>query len=238
MSSHFTYEIDENNIRAQLKRHTVAPTEEDWITFNSGQSQHETSNNRKKINYVVNVTLNRNVLIPAAFGLMIVIFATLLFNVINIKRTTKTETISASAQPEVNVKVEPSLAKKPLPQKPIEVQVKVPQQTTIKQEENINYKSEASMLENKIVQAQGDLKPTKNQVVKSSIPADSVKPLSEINSNKPDTSNKTTILTSESAKKKSKQSTREPFNFEKASDLRPALISEDRDTEERPEETP
>jgi hypothetical protein len=112
MSSHFKYEIDERNLRLQLKENEFSFSEEAWQKFeNYSASQKHTSNDA--IIKRFQLSLNRNVVLPVVFASVIIMFSLLLFNFINIKNPNKesvnaAQTVKASVEtPEVTKPVTP-----------------------------------------------------------------------------------------------------------------------------------
>lgn len=114
MSNHFTYEIDERNLRMQLGDHVVPYKEEAWYKFESfsdSQIQSRRDNRMKGIS----ITLNRNVVLPVVFGVIVILFSFLLVNFISIKnpKTNSDQKAEASlipaqkelAKPEVKTSV-------------------------------------------------------------------------------------------------------------------------------------
>ena len=86
MSSHFNYEIEERNMRNQLKELEVAFKEEAWHNYEAYASQFQSVHKAQFIpNF--NFALNRTVILPVVFGGIIILFSFLLFNFINIKNT-------------------------------------------------------------------------------------------------------------------------------------------------------
>lgn len=90
MSNHFTYEIDERNLRRQLNDHALPFNEEAWQNFeryNSAQSTFKRESRMKSLN----ITLNRNVVLPVVFGVIVILFSFLLVNFISIKNPKSTD---------------------------------------------------------------------------------------------------------------------------------------------------
>jgi hypothetical protein len=86
MSNHFTYEIDERNLRVKLKDLEFPYKEEAWQHFENATKTSQKINddaNRTKIHF----TLNRNILLPVLFAGIIILFSIVLFNFISIKKT-------------------------------------------------------------------------------------------------------------------------------------------------------
>lgn len=112
MSSHFKYEIDERNLRLQLKENEFSFSEEAWQKFeNYSASQKHTTNDAMIKRF--QLSLNRNVVLPVVFASVIIMFSLLLFNFINIKNPKKetvnaTQTVKASVEkPQVTKPVTP-----------------------------------------------------------------------------------------------------------------------------------
>ena len=82
--SHFKYEIDERNLRLQLKSNELVFNEEAWYKFESFSLCHKNSAD-EAVTKRFNFSLNRNVMLPLVFGTVIILFSFLLFNFINIK---------------------------------------------------------------------------------------------------------------------------------------------------------
>lgn len=82
--SHFKYEIDERNIRLQLKAFEMPFSEDAWHKFESYSLSHNlaaASTPAARFKFA----LNRNVVLPVVFGSVIISFSLLLFNFVNIK---------------------------------------------------------------------------------------------------------------------------------------------------------
>lgn len=91
MSSHFNYEIEERNMRKQLKELEVSYKEEAWLNYEVYAKQFHIDHKSHLIpNF--NFSLNRTVILPVIFGGIIVLFSFLLFNFINIKNTSSPKT--------------------------------------------------------------------------------------------------------------------------------------------------
>ena len=116
MSSHFNYEIDERNMRNQLKELEVSFTEEAWYSYEAYAKQfHSTQKTQLLPNF--NFALNRTVVLPVVFGGIIVLFSFLLFNFINIKNTKLPKTEIS----EVKEAVVPAVVEKQKPEPKKEV---------------------------------------------------------------------------------------------------------------------
>ncbi len=121
MSSHFNYEIEERNMRNQLKELEVAFKEEAWHNYEAYASQFQSVHKTQLIpNF--NFALNRTIIMPVVFGGIIILFSLLLFNFINIKNTktaAKPDNAEMKASPDA-VSEKP----KPEPKKEIAAPVK------------------------------------------------------------------------------------------------------------------
>jgi hypothetical protein len=96
MSNHFTYEIDERNLRTQLKAYTVPVNENAWQKIESFSDSKRTNQLENKfVNF--NITLNRNVILPSVFGVIIIIFSLLLVNFVSIENPVKEKKRKAEA---------------------------------------------------------------------------------------------------------------------------------------------
>ncbi len=86
MSSHYSYDIDERNLRIKLKDSEMPFTEDIWLKFENYQLTHQKQQNINEVVKKFSFTLNRNVILPLVFGSVIIAFSLLLFNFINIKK--------------------------------------------------------------------------------------------------------------------------------------------------------
>ena len=86
--SNFTYEIDERNLRIQLKEFVVPLKEDAWQkfeTFSDSMVSQQRENRLKSFNF----SLNRSVVLPSVFGIIIILFSFLLVNFVSIKNPVK-----------------------------------------------------------------------------------------------------------------------------------------------------
>jgi len=83
MSHPFTYEIDERNLRIQLRSAEIPLKEEAWKKFESYCETQKTPDAKSKFKGF-ELSVNRNIMLPAVFGLIIIVFSFLLFNFISI----------------------------------------------------------------------------------------------------------------------------------------------------------
>ena len=71
--SNFTYEIDERNLRIQMKEFTVSVKEDAWLkfeTFSDSMVNQQRENRLKNFNF----SMNRSVVLPSVFGVIIILF--------------------------------------------------------------------------------------------------------------------------------------------------------------------
>jgi hypothetical protein len=85
MSNHFTYEINERNVRLQLKGHRFDAKESDWLRFQEHAAENVSFRKGIKVADKFNITLNRNIILPVIFGIIILGFSLLLVNFMSIK---------------------------------------------------------------------------------------------------------------------------------------------------------
>jgi hypothetical protein len=218
MSNHFTYEIDERNLRIQLKELSVPVKEEAWQKFESfSDSQVKyTSTGNKLMNF--NLNLNRNVVLPAVFGIIIVLFSFLLVNFVSIKNpkaenTQKAETVVKTQVPIV------SEAKESKPAPVQEVSSEIKNTEIVKAEDVVSTpeKSEPSNTE----------KPQEPFQQAVNIPQPSSNQVSSESAGNPDAK-------AEAAIKKKRRKRADVIEAEQLTDIRPTLVSDERDSEERP----
>jgi hypothetical protein len=99
MSAHFTYEIDERKLRVKLQDLEIPYSNDAWQHFEAfagTQAKHAGNNPMRDMQ----LPLNRNVIVPAVFGILIIFFSFLLFNFINIKNPAKAD---QNGGPEVTI---------------------------------------------------------------------------------------------------------------------------------------
>ncbi len=89
MSSHYSYDIDERNLRLKLKGNEMPFTEDIWLKFESYQQTHQKQQSIDDVVKKFSFKINRNVVLPIVFGAVIIAFSLLLFNFINIKAKPK-----------------------------------------------------------------------------------------------------------------------------------------------------
>ncbi|MCC6370606.1 MAG: hypothetical protein IT236_06370 [Bacteroidia bacterium] len=235
MSTHFTYEIDERKLRVKLRDIETPPSQEAWQKFDSysnTQNKHHGHNPLKD----VKLPLNRNVIIPAVFGLLIIFFSVLLFNFISIKKPVSEVGAASSAitTPEIKTQIAA-----PLPE------VKTPTSNVASTATKINPPSVISqssvsktvapspapgIVANKIL-------PTPTVAVLNKVPAIALaNPQSStaVNSLSASAQNSLSAEYQASLKKKSKRRAPEVIEGDSANNNRPALGGDERDTDVRP----
>ncbi len=141
MSSHFNYEIEERNMRNQLKQLELTYKEEAWLNYEEYAKQFQSVNKTQLIpNF--NFALNRTVILPVVFGGIIILFSFLLFNFINIKNSKSTATSNAA---EMKAGLDAVAEKpKPEPKKAVVVPVKK-QETPVVKETPVNTNTIAAL---------------------------------------------------------------------------------------------
>ncbi len=230
MSSHFTYEIDERKLRVRLKDMEETPGVEAWASFDtycqSKSSQH--SGGRMPD---IQLPLNRNVIVPVIFGVLIIVFSFILYNFINIKKVPE----NASQTPANNVvipstQIQENHSPEPIPVSPAQVP------STGGGENNAVKASQPSIVREENIK-----------------PADANKPgtttattLTSQNKQPPATTTQSTALTTSPAVATTTVARTEPVTKPKRNkrseivdndstpEARPAIGSDDRDSGERP----
>jgi type IV secretory pathway VirB10-like protein len=108
--SNFTYEIDERNLRLQMKDFVIPVKEDAWQKFETFSdtmvSQHRENRLRN-----FNFSLNRGVVLPSVFGVIIILFSFLLVNFVSIKNPAKISEQKAEVKPVEMVAPEPAAPK-------------------------------------------------------------------------------------------------------------------------------
>lgn len=95
MSSHYSYEIDERNLRNRLKGNEIPFNEDAWQRFENYRQIHPKPQGIEEVVKKISFTINRNVILPVLFGGVILAFSVLLFNFVSIKKKPK-QTYSAN----------------------------------------------------------------------------------------------------------------------------------------------
>jgi hypothetical protein len=84
MSQTSTYVIDEQCLSGKLKNLSAPLKEDAWRKFETYAEAHKRPVAKNRLQNI-HFTVNRNVAMPAAFGLIIILFSMLLFNFISVK---------------------------------------------------------------------------------------------------------------------------------------------------------
>lgn len=111
MSSHYSYDIDERNLRNKLKGSETPFTEDVWLKFESYQQANPKPQGIDEVVKKISFTINRNVILPIVFGAIIISFSLLLFNFINIKSKPKNKDVADNTVVKPEIKKE--IAKTP-----------------------------------------------------------------------------------------------------------------------------
>jgi hypothetical protein len=233
MSNHFTYEIDERNLRLQLKGIASPVKEEAWTRFEAFlNSQPDRTPQTKMPNF--QVALNRNIILPAVFALVIILFSFLLFNFISIHNPTAE---NKEAGKNLVIITPPELRQKGIPvQSQPEIKSNVAGPAAIKEQEikitadKVVLKKEP-LVENKTstnAVSQNKLPPVnitaqKTSVIIPAAPLATTVKSASLNRNDPE------------IRKKRKQRVAEIVETEHLPDIRPELISQERNEEVRPD---
>lgn len=111
MSSHYSYDIDERNLRIKLKANEQPFSEDLWLKFEAYQQANQKQQSIDEVVKKLSFTINRNVILPIVFGAIIISFSLLLFNFINIKSKPKPPVVITNTQkPEVKKELTKPLA--------------------------------------------------------------------------------------------------------------------------------
>ena len=143
MSSHFTYEIDERNLKQKLKDFELEYKPEAWLKFQKqGLSQIKIKEPSTFIR--VKIHSNKRLLLGLIFLTIIISIASVLFKIINIKNPINKNIISKNLNKtlnEENKKINPKILLNPLILKTKKNTIeKVTQKDTINQEDVNNEK--------------------------------------------------------------------------------------------------
>jgi len=136
--SHFKYEINERNLRLQIRENKVPLNEDAWLKFENYSAtqknfQQENVMNRFKLSF------NRNLVLPIVFGSVIALFSLLLFNFVNIKNPNPDTTIVKSEPtPIVTPATEQNMASFQSPVKKESSPVKIKDSLNVKPQQIVN----------------------------------------------------------------------------------------------------
>lgn len=215
MSNHFTYEIDERNLRMQLGDHVVPYKEEAWYKFESfsdSQIQSRRDNRMKGIS----ITLNRNVVLPVVFGVIVILFSFLLVNFISIKNPKSNSDQKAEAS---LIPAQKELAKP-------EIKASVKSQSPVVEQKQTTPAVVPPAIE-----------PGQKTASSAQIPAPAQHVTSAVVQSAPDsgTAANEEVKTEPVVKKKRRRPASEVVESEVLPEIRPTLVTEERDLEIRPD---
>ena len=239
MSNHFTYEIDERNLRTQLKEYSVPVSEEAWQKFETF-SDSMVSNQRENKYNSFNFTLNRNVVLPSVFGIIIIIFSFLLVNFVSIKNPVKENTKKAAKTTISQDAEDPKIETK----NTIPVPVNKPKPQIAATTGSLTGEAETSQ-NNTAVAGTEIVKETAKQDSKINIPeshssnintspiTNSVSAINSSSETSPDSVANTAADEEAKAKRRAKRRA-EAVESQKLLEIRPTPVTEERDAEIRP----
>lgn len=98
MSNPFSYEIDERNLRIQLRNLEVTQREEAWQKFESFANQHPIESAAQGFSGL-HIKINKSAIVPVIFGLVIIVFAIILYNFVSIDKDKEEDSQLKSAAP-------------------------------------------------------------------------------------------------------------------------------------------
>jgi hypothetical protein len=234
MSNHFTYEIDERNLRTQLKAYTVPVNENAWQKIESFSDSKRTNQLENKfVNF--NITLNRNVVLPSVFGVIIIIFSLLLVNFVSIEnpvkeKKRKSEASNSNILPEETNQTIEKTAILPVISEP-EIEVEQPTKTNnLVQTTPIKPDSQAS-----IALKVEHTKEQKTITLLEESKIEKIPETSSITSTEMGSDTAAISLAEQEAKAKRKAKRRsEAIETQKLLEIRPSPVSEENDVEVRP----
>lgn len=212
MSRHFTYEIDERNLRMQLKDLELPCDEEAWQKFSTYSNAQKIKSQEHRFSKV-NISLSRNVLIPAVFVAIILLFSFLLFNFITINNPVKQEAPNQVHEtPSGVIASKPASGiQEPKQQTALPASVESASLNTSQTATQVPANQSAVVINSVI--ANGDTN-TQKQVSQITSPADSTKQTA--------------------TKKHHKRHNSEVLETEQLRDIRPTLVADDQETDVRP----
>lgn len=217
MSNHFTYEIDERNLRRQLNDHALPYKEEAWHNFErytSAQNTFKRENRMKSLN----VTLSRNVVLPVVFGVIVILFSFLLVNFISIKNP-------KAADQKVEANIVPTLHQSAVTESKSSEKATSP---VIEQKQTTEPIPVVSAADKKTSPSQQIPAPAQNAV------AASVNPPVQSSSSDTGITAGSEVKTEPVVKKKRKRPASEVVESEVLPEIRPTLVTEEREPDIRP----
>lgn len=99
MSNPFSYEIDERNLRIQLKNLEMPMRDEAWLKFESYMVAHPLSVSQPAFS-PMQFKLNRSIVMPAIFGGIILLFSIILYNFVSINKNKEEDKQFTAAEAE------------------------------------------------------------------------------------------------------------------------------------------
>ena len=225
MSNHFTYEVDERNLRTQLKGFTIPVSEEAWQKFETF-SDSMAVNHRENGLDRFNLTLNRNIVLPSVFGIIIILFSFLLVNFVSIKNPVKENTQKVETQAVNTSASEPKpVAKKTIPIITRKTKSETESPATASQ-------NQESTPEEKAMLATETPPELSKQDINSTPAANPT-----LSSNSPETSPDSVVNSTQEDEEKARRRAKrraEAVESQKLLEIRPTPVMEERDTEIRP----
>ena len=238
MSTHFTYEIDERKLRVKLKELEPAANAEAWQSLEAYTAS-QTKNNGHSTLKNIQVPINRNVIIPVVFGILIIFFSVLLFNFINIKgadnsteksNVTEIKSSDTEVKPEEISPVSPTLKEKTSKESPSETKNNLEKVVTTA---SLASKSQMSLVSTPIqkpVQPLGQ--PVLSKTLQTVVKANSTGTTNSIATSSNTVNSE--ISSNQTTKKKGKRRSAEVIESDSSNDSRPNLGGDERETEVRP----
>lgn len=217
MSHTFTYEINESDLRKQIKNFSLPGREDAWRKFEAYAYTVKEQSFETRLKQF-NFSLNRAVVLPVVFGLIIIIFSFLLVNFITIKNPSRAtpETENTAVK-----NVAPVVTQHPKPEKQ-----KVNEVVHVKQDSIPHREQEAVKLQ----------EPEENQpVVQEAVTEKKTPALIE-----PIVSDHTsadTIVGEETKNKKKNKKRSDISETQKLEEIKPTPILEEQDSEIVPEQS-
>ncbi|WP_317898769.1 hypothetical protein [Aurantibacillus circumpalustris] len=233
MSNHFTYEIDERHLRTQLKEATVAVSEEAWEKFETFTDS-IVSDHRENRFANLNFTMNRNIVLPSVFGIIIIIFSFLLVNFVSIKTSVKEKSESPETDAVTMNSEEPKQAeKKALPVLVKKAKPEIESVQAVSQNEDL-IKEEKAIVVVETPKELSKQESNSNSTVANLVPA-ITNPASAVNSSETTIDSVANAAADEEAKAKRRAKRRaEAVETQKLQEIRPTPVMEERDVEIRP----
>jgi hypothetical protein len=237
MSTHFTYEIDERKLRVKLKELEPVVNPEAWQSFEAyTNAQTKSSGHNSFKNF--QVPINRTVIVPVVFGILIIFFSVLLFNFISIRGTNPEEKNTVTEIKSSDSEVKPQVATSPTsPAIAEKTATSLPSET----KNNLNKVTTTASLSSNGQMSVTSIPAQKPVQQGQSVTSATLQTAVKVNSTGTNTSMAATptVLSSEvssnqTTKKKGKRRTAEVIESDSSNDSRPNLGGDERETEVRP----